>query len=838
MMIKQRKRTTVIKSTDLRSKMNKAKRHTRTVIWLKAVRIYCETSFLILITSLLTVLLLIPTISDAAKQEIFILWGVLGNWNGQLAVSNGKLNRVLTYSFEENFGDRILRTDETKVYWKSGVNNQFDGLHLFVESGPATSIHIRTPYGERTLEMSDFLLEKDVEIEFEPGKQFLVIGRGDPARGPINLPKTFSLPKIFKSPEPKEPVRLPDSWWRNRLALQVTLDKPVQFAPIVRRVSNHDGRLYLEITIGKDFTGNASFKYGKDDLGLRQVHNSLWVSLEPRIGRLEIEINAPQADGGVTNFPISTATTLVETRKNKLYVNGEPFLVKGTRPRNLNDADALYLKALGANTLRGAVSSDIAEKYGFMLISLVGKGPPHICEKPLEDSQFQEQVNQYLNGVLGIVDSVVDSPYLLIAQLANEQGGGTDLWNGSYGFNSSGRLDYLLARVYNEVKERCPMALCGYSNNKAGYRAPSFLEVYEHNSYLEKDHRNGDWPPIETFARWQGADQAEGYRPWVMSEWGANVYMPEGYRFGPQFPALEKIHAWNYPNRWNSYLDAGVNGGTNYCLYDYNIELAKSQILGEWDKGFSQFGVMTFDRHPKLALWELWHLWRDFTIEPAEDNKHLKINYVREYSARDCRLTIESAGKKQLFVLNDFISPERREFLLAGVPSSFRWRIDYTTNGGLPMSATGGLPRSIEEADFMERLKPRGTYNFLRELFDATVMTADGRTDITTLADMQREDGVVPVVFKKSNGISYVTVIHRDRPKTGWYHERISVDLALSGTVCAVDELTGKPISRPVEYEQISTGIRLKNLRVPFWPARYTSRSTDKIEFPVYRVTP
>jgi hypothetical protein len=495
------------------------------------------------------------------------------------------------------------------------------------------------------------------------------------------------------------------------------------------------------------------------------------------------------------------------------------------------------LKAFGANTLRGWVTPEMAGKFGFMLLTSLGSGPSHICNKPLADDEFRKQINEYVTRMRSKVASALDTEYLLIAQLANEQGGGSDPWTGSYGLNYNGRLDYLLALAYNEVKPFCPMALCGYSNNLLGYRAPRFLEVYEHNTYLSQD-RTRNWVPIETFARWQGTDPVEGYRPWVMSEWGANVYMPEAYRFGPLLPSLEKIHAWNYPNRWNSYLAAGVNGGTCYCLYDYSIESAKKQVTGEWDKGFSRFGVMTFDRHPKLALWELWHFWRDFEIEPASDRAHLKLRYIREYSARDCRLTIEGDGQKRTLPLPDFNGAGQREVAVANLPAVFRWRLDFTTHGGLPMSATGAWPKSVEAEDFLERLKPRNTYAFLREMFDTTVMTADGRTNITTLAEMRREDGVVPVVFKKPNGVVYVTVFHRVRPKKGWYHDGITVDLSFSGTVCAVDELTGEPTNRPVESETTPTGVRLKNLRIPFWPAGYTSRAPEKIDFPVYRITP
>jgi len=346
-----------------------------------------------LIATLLVAGLCVATQSFAAEAELFILWGLNGRWDGQLEVSNGKLNRVLTYSFEQEYGDQLLSVDETKVSWKSGVGKQFDGLHLFVEGGLTTVLHVRTPYGERDLKMSDFPADKDAEIVLRQGKQFLVIGRGDPAKGPKNPSLAFPIPPIYQSPKPVEPVRLPDGWWKDRQTLQVALAAPVTATPTVRRVSNNDGRLYLEVA---NFTGKASFKYGQNDLGTRQAQGALWVSLEPRIARLAIEVTAPLAVGGTTNFQLSAATTLVETRKTKLYVNGEPFLVKGTLPRDLNDTDAAYLKALGANTLRGWVSPEQTGKHGFMLITSLSAGPSHICNKPLDDAEFRKQVGQYL----------------------------------------------------------------------------------------------------------------------------------------------------------------------------------------------------------------------------------------------------------------------------------------------------------------------------------------------------------------------------------------------------------------------------------------------------------
>ena len=60
------------------------------------------------------------------------------------------------------------------------------------------------------------------------------------------------------------------------------------------------------------------------------------------------------------------------------------------------------------------------------------------------------------------------------------------------------------------------------------------------------------------------------------------------------------------------------------------------------------------------------------------------------------------------------------------------------------MAATGGWPRQVEVDTFMERLKKRSTFKFLRELFDAEVLTADGKR-VATLAEMERNAIVMAV---------------------------------------------------------------------------------------------
>ena len=149
------------------------------------------------------------------------------------------------------------------------------------------------------------------------------------------------------------------------------------------------------------------------------------------------------------------------------------------------------------------------------------------------------------------------------------------------------------------------------------------------------------------------------------------------------------------------------------------------------------------------------------------------------------------------------------------------------------MVACGAHPASAEAEDFLDRLKSRKTYPFLRELFDAEVLTSDGRR-VATLKEMERNDGVVTVVFRKPNGVAYVTAF--TRKAKGLYSEPVSIDIALKGQDEAVDEMSGKPTGAKVEAEPLPNGLRLLNVRAPKIAAAYTHRAKEPIKMPVYRI--
>jgi hypothetical protein len=518
----------------------------------------------------------------------------------------------------------------------------------------------------------------------------------------------------------------------------------------VRRVGGTDGRLYLDIcaTPGR-LSGQAEVSRAGKHLGKAQVDGSVWLSLKPRIGRIPIQVFAPGAKDPVQ---LTAPTTLVEVRGRRIFLNGEPFLIKGATARDLNQNDAAYIHSLGLNTLRGLGALADAERYGFMNIASLNFGQTAsttIIKGP--DPEFEQSLGQSIEWLKQYSADPITSPFTLILQLGNERTGSGSLPPGAEPLTRARRhVSQLLAAARNAVKVTAPMLPVGYANQDLGYLAPDCMDVYMHNSYLDRDRYGYPWAE---FVRWQGCLPPDGKtgqgRPFVNSEFGANRYLCQAYLEGPNNPFLERIHAWNFPCRWAEFMEHGTVGGAIYCLYDLDAPR---------DQGCSRFGILTNDRKPKLACWEVGHMWRDFEVEAGE--KGLAISYKRDYWARDCRLTVAPlAGQTIARQLDNFAPHAARTIVLAGMAPAdaakgFRWTLDFTTHAGLTSQAAGAWPIQVEEGDFLTRLQGRDTYPFLSELFDTEVLTAAGKPAPRTLAEMTNGDGIIPVTLRKRNGVT------------------------------------------------------------------------------------
>jgi hypothetical protein len=667
------------------------------------------------------------------------------------------------------------------------------------------------------------------------------IARGAPASAPTTqaisraeLLAAAQLPELYQLPTPGLAIALPDDLERDPGAIAIRLSNPPAGQLSVRRVSHGDGRLYLEIfdTTAK-LTGSAQVMKGERKLGEQQLDGSLWLSLKPRIGRLAIQVFSP---GATAPIQFNAPTTLVEVRGRQIFLNGEPFLMKGATGQVNSQEDADYVHRLGLNTLRGLGAVSGCEQYGFMnlaSLNFADNTSPKILSG--SDEQAEQSIAKCLEWLKQNSVAPIDSPNTLILQLGNERSAGGDAPGTKRLTTVRRHVSQLLAAARNFTKPLAPALPVGYANQDLGFLTPDCMDVYMHNSFLDRDRYDYPW---DDFLRWQGCLPPDGKdgtgRPFVNSEFGANRYLCQAYHAGPNNPFLEKLHAWNLPNRWAEFMEHGTVGGSIYCLHDLDVPR---------DQGCSCFGILTHDGKPKLACWDVNHMWRDFEIEVK--GKTVVVTYKRDYWARGCRLTLTPIDGKPLQIQVGDFAPHSKgtidlsKFLTATAEKGFRSEFDFTTHSGLPNKASGAWPATLEESDFLEQLKTRDTYPFLRELFDTEVLTADAKPAPRTLAEMTNPDGIIPVALRKRNGVTYLLLISRENPnKSGPLKEGITLDVAFTGNVAYVNDMTGEPLNESVDATPIPGGLRLHNLRAARIPGPIGQRCSKLFSLPIYRITP
>jgi hypothetical protein len=642
------------------------------------------------------------------------------------------------------------------------------------------------------------------------------------------------LPKPVELPRPINAVAVPDG--DAPISVRLAQDPPAG-SFVVRRVSAGDGKLYLGIRSSGDqpFAGEAEVGRG-DGRPVRAdiVDGELWLSLSPRFGKTTIRVSSSKT----LPVALSTPTTLVEIRGRQIYVNGEPFLIKGAMSRNLTERDAGYVRSLGINTLRGQDALESCERFGFMSITSLGYGNTATKESMHEsDAEFEATLARAMDWLRENSRAPIASPNTLIVQLGNEKTGGSAVPPGRPAPEPTARarrhVSQLLAASYNLIKPLAPGLPVGYANQDLGFLAPDCMDVYMHNSFLHKDRYGYAW---DDFMRWQGCLPPDGPggrgRPFVNSEFGANRYLAQAYHGGPNQPVLEKLHAWNFPNRWAEFMEHGTVGGAIYCLYDLEKPV---------DQGCSRFGILTFEGQPKLACWDVGRMWRDLEVE-GRPNGELALTFKRDYRAQNCRLTITTReGKSITKQLDDFVPRSNRTIALPEAGDEFRWQLDFTTHAGLVNQARGAWPVSAEASDFLDRLKPRDTYPFLRELFDAQVVTVDRKSAPPTLAEMARPgDGIIPVALRKPSGVTYLLLISRENPAKagGPLRDGVSLDVSFTGKVERVHDITGRPLPEPVDVAPIEGGLRLRNLQAARIPGAIGERADEPFKLPLYRITP
>lgn len=763
-----------------------------------------------------------------ASEELFILWGDEGDWAGSLEIREGRFESIGPYSFEEGQGDRFKAMGERRVEWSSETGGQLDGIRFLATMSDKTIFVFKAGRFSREWRPVEFPVGSDAVVFLGGEHEFAVLGRGRPERGPL-LPRQLPMPDLYSTSQPpKDAIFLPGDWSKTDGVAAVELSKAPPGDVVVRRVSNGQSRLYLEIHCPSGaLGGRAAVSFGGQPVDARDIDGSLWLAIRPRMGALKLRIRHPDPKGSMAVKEFSVPASLVEIRGTEMLLNGERFLVKGALANGLDDIGAGYLKSLGANAV-GVSEEDIGwlGRKGFMGIVMTERWPSRLVAEAKDDEKFLREEGVRLADQARVVAIAAANPWTLVLRLAGDLTLGVDPWERMMGHNTHERIDHILASSYNAAEAIDPMLPKAYANGAATYRTPDFVDIHLHSACFDREPGR---PPLKEVLRAQGCDR----RPFISVGSGAGAHVARGKSALGTTPIWEKIQAWEQVMRWKGALALGASGGLCDALCDAGASTGAGDARPQ-DSGMEHPGLMTADRKPKLASWELGELWRDFKVVPAGDGK-LRIRYLRGYWARDCRLSVTDKSGMEVLPQVDFGPMAERLVVARAAGGEFRWTMDYTTHGGVPMVASGAWPPWLQSEDFLKRMEAREGYPFLRELLDAELVGADGKKIAGCLGDLEREDGIAPIVFLKPGGVAYVTAIAFRGE--GACRKGVSIDVAFSGRAEMVDEMTGKPNGVPLKSHPITGGLRLADLVVPILRSS-GGDAGEPVRMPVIRIEP
>src|SRR5206468_4021471 len=118
-------------------------------------------------------------------------------------------------------------------------------------------------------------------------------------------------------------------------------------------------------------------------------------------------------------------------------------------------------------------------KFGPSASTDIIKGP---------DDEFEQSVPKCLQWLGQYSAEPIASPNTLILQLGNERTGSGTQPPGAEPLTRARRhVAQLLVAARNFVKPLAPALPVGYANQDLGFLTPDCMDVYMHNSFLDKD---------------------------------------------------------------------------------------------------------------------------------------------------------------------------------------------------------------------------------------------------------------------------------------------------------------------------------------------------------------
>jgi cellulose synthase/poly-beta-1,6-N-acetylglucosamine synthase-like glycosyltransferase len=486
--------------------------------------------------------------------------------------------------------------------------------------------------------------------------------------------------------------------WRRVLwdPLLFAWSSPVRLDAALARAPGEGGTLAVSIdtTLGAPRTTQLTLEYALDGAPLAEralevrgnASDHLSITLPLGLERHVLDVRV-RGDGFACRRTLPFATSLVETRGGQLFLNGEPFLVKGiipafsSRPLLLSlDEGYRQLKEVGANAIRvyhaaSPAIRDAAAAHGLMIVDQ----PDRSTWEDLNVTAEWDR-RRYLARYRALVEDTAGYPYLLLDNLGNELELAHARDQGIAGVTSMAREVAAARPRRSPVGYSTYFTFVDYPVDVLGVNMLDTGEMY--------------------WSRAIGLVKSRG-RPFYASEFGGFVAFSERVP-----PELRVARLRRY---WSTLLDAGAIGAFVFESHDnwsqpvppgfYNDPLSADQPDDER-------GLWDHRNRPKLELRFVAELFSDVTVRAADlavdsdGTFRIAIRNRRPYRLRGVTLRDPASTPGDVPVGD--LAPGAATIVRMRLPADGRARgelslvFDYTTHAGLPGVSRARLVLPIE----------------------------------------------------------------------------------------------------------------------------------------------
>jgi hypothetical protein len=772
--------------------------------------------------------------SDAELVDLSVEFGPYGVWDGTITLTNGKIVRATELVFEP--GDGIVDKGDDYVTIKGMTDYGINGVRLLVSPGQDAELQINLQSISIETRISEVLKQNRVTRVVQGKEKWPDIGiavRTSAYKSERYRDGLYDMPaEKYAVKQPRDIIQVAGNGTElinQRHPLTIALDRAIPEQIGYRRLpSGSSDRLLLQMYTGDpdgEYDRNCAFSVqqivfqGKSQPVQHGPAHSIYLELPAFIGYYDTKVGY-----GDTWQELAVPASSIQLDGPNMIINGDRFLAKGTliqwwgkdvyvKPTAVT---SFLMKNMGINTVVNPPSSYF-EPWGFASIS-------RTVELTIEkntvqddsDQQFLSRRDELIGKVPEFYREYISSPMDAATFFSNETVKKGNAWaNYLSPIDQYGRQDSYLAHMYNAAKKVSPMMPVSFANHMPWYRPMPWLDMIMYNSYYPVDRYA---LPIDEFAEWQGYPD----KPVFHKEFSANTYLDEIYQGGRNNPVFGKIRQWAFTKRWHDYMSIGSLGGGLYANFDYKSQQA-------FDGNTSSFGIFTTNQEPKQIAYGVWQAYTDliFHDDGSVENR-------RDYPLRQVELMMYGDDGARL---------ERIEALEAGqrmrldMPERFYWAAQYYTHGGILNQPSGAYPEELFRHRFGSLLPANESKLFSQQLVDTDIIGWDGETDHYLMGKFKNKDHVITAAFQKAPGEYYLTAWVQKNPNTGTKSESHTLTFFDTGDVRVLDDITGVPLDKEVDYEVQDGKLVFPNLELPLIGRSIHERSQIPIHLPVIQVS-